>query len=90
MLQCQQGRAPGPVAKTGGDRGRGANLKIIFPGQVSVGVRAGPVDRHGLPLCRRSSVVSDGPLAVLHLDSVKRWGCDGPGFEPHRGDAGCV
>lgn len=74
--------------RAGGNRG--ANLDVIFPRQVSVWVGASTVDSHGLPLSGRSLIVGDGPFSVLHLDSVKRWGCDGPGFEPHRGDTGVV
>jgi len=68
---------------------RGANLDVIFPWHVSVWMRASTVDGHSLPFRRRGRiVVPTGPLAVLHLDVVKRWGCDGSGFEPHRtGDA---
>ena len=64
---------------------RGANLDVIFPWHVSVWMRASTVDGHSLPLSRRGRIiVPTGPLAVLHLDVVKRWGCDGSGFEPHR------
>jgi hypothetical protein len=68
----------------------GAHLDVIFPRQVSVWVRAGAVDSHGLPLCGRSGVVGTGPLSVLHLDTVKRWNGNGPGLEPHRGGGGFV
>jgi hypothetical protein len=64
---------------------KGANLDVIFEGQVSVKMRLRTVDGHSLPLCGRRRVVGPaGPLAILHLDDVKRWGCDGPGFEPHQ------
>lgn len=62
----------------------GANLEVILEGQVGVWMRAGAVDSDLLPLGRRSRVFRHGSLAVLHLDGVKRWGGDGPGFEPHR------
>jgi hypothetical protein len=53
-------------------------------------MRSSTVGGDGLPLCRRSNVVvPTRPLAILHLDSVKRRGCDGSGLEPHRtGDVG--
>lgn len=70
---------------------RGANLDVIFPWHVSVWMRASTVDGHSLPLSRRGRIiVPTGPLAVLHLDVVKRWGCDGSGFEPHRTGVGVV
>lgn len=70
---------------------RGANLDVIFPWHVSVWMRASTVDGHSLPLSGRGRiVVPTGPLAVLHLDLVKRWGCDGSGFEPHRTGVGVV
>lgn len=70
-------------------RNRGANLDVIFPWHVSVWMRTSTVDGHSLPLRRRGRiVVPAGPLAILHLDFVKRWGCDGPGLEPHRTGSG--
>ena len=81
VLACVFGAAEAGSASAD----RGANLDVIFPWHVSVWMRASTVDGHGLPLSGRSSVVVPaGPLAVLHLDFVKRWGCDGSGFEPHR------
>lgn len=69
--------------------GRGANLDVILPRQVSVWMRPRTVDGHGLPLSRRSRVVGPtGPLAFLHLDDVKRWGYDGSGGEPHQSRRG--
>jgi hypothetical protein len=59
--------------------GMGANLDVIFPREVSVWMRPRTIHEHGLPLSRRGRIVMPGgPLAILHLDSVKGWGCDGP------------
>lgn len=42
------------------------------------------VGSHGLSLRGRRGVLGPtGPLAVFHLDSVKRWNRDNPGLEPH-------
>jgi hypothetical protein len=63
----------------------GANLDVFPEGEVSVGMRPRAVDGHGLPLRRRRGVVGTArPLAVLHLDGVKRWGCNGSCLEAHQ------
>lgn len=77
------------AAEAGSEGGSGANLDVIFPWHVSVWMRTSTVDGHSLPLGGRGIVVRAGPLAILHLDFVKRWGSDSPGFEPHRTGSGC-
>jgi hypothetical protein len=65
----------------------GANLDVIFPGKVSVGMWLRAVDSHSLPLSRWSRIIMIKhcrSFTVLHLDDVKRWDCDGSGFEPHQ------
>lgn len=72
--------------------GAGAHLDVVFPWHVSVGMRPQAVDGELVSLRRGGRIVgSAGTLPFLHLDGVKRWGRDGPGFEPHqssRGDVG--
>jgi hypothetical protein len=76
------------IVSEGGSKGANrveAHLDVVLPRHVSVGMRSYAIHDNGLPLGRGRRVVGRaGPLAVLHLDGVKRWGHDCSGFEPHQ------